>query len=91
MVSAVSSVGGSVVGPAGTFFGAAVGSGVGAAVGGFVGGTVGYMAGSAVGQAAVRGVQLVRDKVYETVKKAASAIVRGTERGVSRLFSWALG
>lgn len=74
----------------GTQVGAVLGP-VGAAVGGFVGGTVGYMAGSAVGQAAVRGVQLVRDKVHETVKKATSAIARAAERGVSKLFSWAFG
>ena len=90
----IATVGGLLAMAKGTAIGAQVGAvlgPVGAAVGGFVGGTVGYMAGSAVGQAAVRGVQLVRDKVHETVKKAASAIVRGTERGVSRLFSWALG
>jgi hypothetical protein len=43
VVSGVTAVGGSVVGPVGTFFGAVVGAGAGAAVGGAVGSVGGFV------------------------------------------------
>ncbi|MGN0651356.1 MAG: hypothetical protein ACI4KM_13050 [Oscillospiraceae bacterium] len=45
VVSGVSAMSGSVVGPAGTFFGAAVGKGVGSAVGGMAGTIIGALGG----------------------------------------------
>lgn len=45
VVSGVSAMSGSVVGPAGTFFGAAVGKGVGSAVGGMAGSIIGALGG----------------------------------------------
>lgn len=44
-VAAVISVGCSLLGPAGTFFGSAVGAEVGSAVGGFIGSVTGFMGG----------------------------------------------
>ncbi len=45
VVAGVCAIGGSVVGPVGTFFGAAVGTGAGAAVGGAAGTVLGFAGG----------------------------------------------
>jgi hypothetical protein len=45
VVAGVGAVGGTIVGPEGTFFGYVVGAGVGAAVGGAVGCTLGFIGG----------------------------------------------
>ena len=77
-----------VAGFIGAAKGAAIGAGigailgpVGAAVGGFAGGVVGGMAGSTVGRAIAKGVQSVRDVVWEGVKAA--------KRGVTKLIKGA--
>lgn len=45
VVGGITSVGGTVFGPAGTFFGATVGTGVGASVGGAIGSIAGFCCG----------------------------------------------
>ncbi len=78
----------------GTLIGASIGmtlGPVGAAVGGFVGGTVGYMAGSTVGQAAVKGMQKIRDRAGEVIKSAGYTIASGVGNfvsGLASMFSW---
>lgn len=76
----VSTVAGIVSMTKGSSIGAVVGSVFGppgALVGGFVGGTLGYLGGAEIGRRVVKGVQKLRDRAVQVVKKSIDKVWNG--------------
>lgn len=69
----------------GTTIGAVFGP-IGAATGGLIGGTIGYVAGSEVGKTLVKGVQILREEIRETVSSIGNGL-RSAVHTVSNAFS----